>query len=142
MEKWGFKFHGPVEGDGLFQYVTLPDGWKKVETDHAMWSHLVDDKGRKRASIFYKAAFYDRSAHLRLEGRFSLCCDYDRMYKTGEVVATVKDGEKIVHTTKVRVCSGKRDGSDYKITEAATQDARDWLNKNYPEWDNPTKYWE
>ena len=32
-----------------------------------MWSDLLDDKGVKRGSIFYKAAFYDRSAFLRLK---------------------------------------------------------------------------
>jgi hypothetical protein len=52
--------------DPLFCRVELPAGWKKVATDHAMWSHLVDDHGRVRGKIFYKAAFYDRSAFLSL----------------------------------------------------------------------------
>lgn len=51
--------------DDLFVNVTLPDGWKKVATDHDMWSKLIDDQGRERAMIFYKAAFYDRKAHIR-----------------------------------------------------------------------------
>lgn len=66
LEQAGFKFLGAVPGDPIFQYVEMPAGWKKVATDHAMWSNLVDDKGRVRASIFYKAAFYDRDAFLRL----------------------------------------------------------------------------
>ena len=67
MEAWGIVFLGPVPNDALFQYVTLPEGWHKQPTEHSMWSHLLDDKDRKRASIFYKAAFYDRSAQLHLE---------------------------------------------------------------------------
>lgn len=63
LEAAGVKFLGPVEGDDLFQYVELPEGWKKEPTDHSMWSKLVDEQGRERASIFYKAAFYDRRAH-------------------------------------------------------------------------------
>lgn len=63
LEAAGVKFLGVVEDDDMFQYVELPDGWKKVPTDHSMWSNLVDEQGRVRASIFYKAAFYDRSAH-------------------------------------------------------------------------------
>ncbi|MDP3917651.1 MAG: hypothetical protein Q8Q30_00550 [Candidatus Woesebacteria bacterium] len=63
LEAEGVKFLGPVEGDDIFQYVELPEGWKKVPTDHSMWSNLVDGAGRIWASIFYKAAFYDRSAH-------------------------------------------------------------------------------
>lgn len=63
LEAAGVKFLGVVEDDDIFQYVELPDGWKKVPTDHSMWSNLVDEQGRVRASIFYKAAFYDRNAH-------------------------------------------------------------------------------
>lgn len=62
LEAAGVKFLGPVEGDNLFQYVELPEGWQKQPTDHSMWSKLVDEQGRERASIFYKAAFYDRRA--------------------------------------------------------------------------------
>jgi hypothetical protein len=62
LEAAGVKFLGLVEDDALFQYVQLPAGWKKVATDHSMWSTLVDEKGRERASIFYKAASYDRRA--------------------------------------------------------------------------------
>ena len=64
LEAAGVRFLGPVEGDPIFTYVELPEGWKKVATDHDMWSKLVDAEGVERASIFYKAAFYDRSAFL------------------------------------------------------------------------------
>jgi len=56
---------GP-DHDDLFVCVTLPDGWQVVPTEHSMWSNLVDSFGRERASIFYKAALYDRRAHIRL----------------------------------------------------------------------------
>ena len=62
LEDAGVKFLGPVEGDDLFQYVELPEGWKKEATDHSMWSKLLDAEGNERASIFYKAASYDRDA--------------------------------------------------------------------------------
>lgn len=64
LEAAGVKFLEAVPGDPLFQYVELPVGWKKVGTDHSMWSKLVDDQGRERASIFYKAASYDRDAFM------------------------------------------------------------------------------
>jgi len=60
----GVVFGSGTPGDSLFCSATLPKGWKKVGTDHDMWSHLVDDKGVKQAMIFYKAAFYDRDAFL------------------------------------------------------------------------------
>lgn len=75
LTAWGVVFHGNGEDD-LFERVTLPSGWSKQSTDHAMWSNLVDDKGRKRAAIFYKAAFYDRSAHMGVEWRYACGTDY------------------------------------------------------------------
>lgn len=54
------------DADDLFVNVTLPKGWSKRPTEHSMWSDLIDDQNRVRARLFYKAAFYDRSAHLSL----------------------------------------------------------------------------
>lgn len=67
LEAAGVVFGEPVEGDPIFVHVTLPAGWKKVPTGHSMWTDLVDADGKKRAGIFYKAAFYDRNAHLYAE---------------------------------------------------------------------------
>ena len=65
IEELGVVFGEPV--DDLFINVTLPDGWEVRPTDHSMWSELVDDEDTVRASIFYKAAFYDRDAFISLE---------------------------------------------------------------------------
>lgn len=62
----GVVFGELVEGDPLFRYVTLPPGWTKEPTEHSMWSRLFDDRGNERAMVFYKAAFYDRSAFLSI----------------------------------------------------------------------------
>jgi len=64
LEEMGIVFGENV--DALFVEVQLPEGWKKIPTDHSMWTDLVDEKGRKRAAIFYKAAFYDMSAHISI----------------------------------------------------------------------------
>ncbi len=37
-----------------------------------MWNELVDDKGRVRASFFYKGAFYDRDAFINFNTRYSI----------------------------------------------------------------------
>lgn len=71
LETAGFKFGQVVPRDPLFQEVQLPAGWKKVGTSHDVWSSVVDDKGRERISIFYKAAYYDRDAFMNiLEGNW------------------------------------------------------------------------
>lgn len=64
LESCGIVFGKPLENDSLFCNGTLPEGWKKEGSDHDMWSYIVDEKGKRRASIFYKAAFYNRSATL------------------------------------------------------------------------------
>ncbi len=72
LEAGGVKFLEGVADDSLFQYVELPEGWQKVQRNE-YWSDLVDHQGSVRANIFYKAAFYDRSAHLSLVSQSSTC---------------------------------------------------------------------
>lgn len=64
LEAAGVVFGAATPGDPLFCMAQLPKGWKKEGSDHSMWSYLVDDKGVRQASIFYKAAYYDRDAFL------------------------------------------------------------------------------
>lgn len=63
----GFTFGEPDPADPLFRPATLPEGWTKRATTHSMWSEILDDKGRSRVGVFYKAAFYDRRAFMRIE---------------------------------------------------------------------------
>lgn len=63
-EGTGIVVKGESSGDELFSDVALPAGWKIQPTEHSMWSDLIDADGVKRASIFYKAAFYDRVARI------------------------------------------------------------------------------
>ncbi len=60
----GFTFGEPFADDPLFRPATLPTGWKREGSDHAMWSYIVDERGIRRVAVFYKAAFYDRRAHM------------------------------------------------------------------------------
>src|SRR5206468_1980936 len=62
----GFVFGEPDETDPMFRPATLPEGWHKEGSDHAMWSRVVDERGLRRVAVFYKAAFYDRSASMHL----------------------------------------------------------------------------
>ncbi len=66
FEALGFVFGDVDPDDPLFRQVTLPDGWVRRGSDHAMWSYIDDERGRERVAIFYKAAFYDRRASMSL----------------------------------------------------------------------------
>jgi hypothetical protein len=83
-EALGFTFGDPDERDPMFRPAALPPGWKREGSDHAMWSHIVDGLGRKRVAIFYKAAFYDRSAHMTLNGVHAYV--WDVVHNGGEYV--------------------------------------------------------
>jgi len=63
-ESLGIKVLQQSSDDDLFYDVELPIGWSKKATDHSMWSDLLDDKGNVVANIFYKAAWFDSSAHI------------------------------------------------------------------------------
>jgi hypothetical protein len=65
--KMGIKISDKQGSDNLFIDVQLPEGWKLNPTDHSMWNELLDNKGKKIASIFYKAAFYDRDSFINFE---------------------------------------------------------------------------
>lgn len=71
FEALGFVFGEDVADDPLFRNATLPDGWRREGSDHAMWSYLLDQHGRRRVGVFYKAAFYDRKAHMSFMPRFA-----------------------------------------------------------------------
>lgn len=71
----GFTFGEPDPADPLFMPATLPDAWTRQPSDHSMWSHIVDQHGRRRARVFYKAAFYDRRANATLITVYSYVWD-------------------------------------------------------------------
>lgn len=141
-EAMGIKLGDRVASDDMFTHVELPAGWSKRATDHSMWSELVDDKGRKRASIFYKAAFYDRSAHISPVRRFTVDRDYDRADYLTSVVFRVKDGGEVVFQTEPIAIDAKdwdaSDAAEKSGTEACTK----WLaDHGYPDFRNPAAYW-
>jgi hypothetical protein len=66
FEALGFTFGEKVPGDDLFREATLPDGWTRAGTGHAMHSDVLDERGIARVGVFYKAAFYDRRADMHI----------------------------------------------------------------------------
>lgn len=110
-EALGFTF-GPVdESDPLFRPATLPPGWRREGSDHAMWSYLHDEHGRQRVGIFYKAAFYDRRADMHL-----ISLDW---YVTQ---AVEYDGPALIFddtwATREAVLAAMRESRDYLLKEA------------------------
>lgn len=155
LEGMGIVYGEPV--DDLFVEVQLPPGWKKQPTEHSMWSDLLDDKGRKRASIFYKAAFYDREAFIGTRRRYSLQVQPVGGYKDGyefcEWRAEVIDCNKAIWFSKT-IAPGapypKQGDKRARRVWLAWNDekkrigklAEAWLDEHKPEWRDVLAYWD
>lgn len=131
FEKLGFVFG--KDADDIFVNVTFPKGWRKKPTDHSMWSEILDDKGRKRGMIFYKAAFYDRSAHGSLDTRFSVQDDY------GKPIRTISITDACGEIKEARPVS-----QDIPYADAVKIKDELWtlLKARFPDYENPLAYWE
>ena len=156
-EAWmstGIEFGPVVEGE-LFRNALLPAGWKLQATDHSMHSELLDGDGRVRATIFYKAAFYDRSARVSLQRRFYVKQVFgDASFEDAkDIVFEVTDADNQVFASAphhVPRFPGHDDGkafqewrnADDKAKTDAKAECVQWLVSNgYPEWEHPARYW-
>lgn len=163
-EAWaaaGIKF-GPVNPKEIFRDAEIPAGWKVRPTSHPMWSDLVDGRGRPRAKIFYKAAFYDRSAHMDVLPRFAVRKNLDH-YDDEDYSATmcrtplrfdVLDGGAVRWSTRTVYIPPRPKGEDRSALSAWYQEedrvlkglqaeAEAWLTENgYPSWRSAAMYWD
>jgi len=141
LEKFGVIFGEVVEGDPMFQYIALPDGWTKEGTDHNMHSQVLDDKGRKRISVFYKAGFYARSAHFTVSRRYGCTYDYEHWKETGMFVGIATDCDDVIYRSEPlpdKTEAGESQLNNYAKCQIV---AKAWLGENYPDWDDPSAYW-
>jgi hypothetical protein len=135
----GVVFGDPTDGDEMFCEAILPEGWKKEYTDHSMWSSLLDANGNKRASIFYKAAFYDRDAFINVCQRFTI--DRYGHEPDDEVRVFVKDAKgEVVFATEVEKETDEKPG--YELRQEHEKVVKAWLFEHYPDWENPGAYWD
>jgi len=143
--KMGVIFGDPTPGDPLFRSATLPAGWTKKATDHSMWLKLYDDKGRERASIFYKAAFYDRSAHISAARRFRIGRVHFRGDDRDNVQHEVTDCGVSVFSTPIvnHVCKAREDWlKSEEITKEQFAACEAWLSPKFPNWKDAAAHWD
>jgi hypothetical protein len=135
LEAIGFKFGTDI--DELFVTAHLPPGWKKAATDHSMHSDLVDDKGRERAGIFYKAAFYDRRAYLSFNPRYSENHYVECPANPGVYQVQVEDARRQMRVFGT-YAKGREGWDECSRLEGL---ARAWLDEQFPLWRDPLAYW-
>lgn len=134
--------------DDLFYSVELPEGWKLEPTSHTLWSQLRDDKGRERALVFYKAAFYDREAFTRFKTRYTTevdhCAPHSLNYEewaASDYVGVVKDGDTVIFSTdKVPAVDNYQESSAIKCR--LWKELEQYMAEHYPEYDDINAYWD
>jgi hypothetical protein len=136
------------EYDDLFWSVKLPEGWEIRATDHTMWNELIDNKGKKRATFFYKAAFYDRDAFTNFQTRFQVSVDHTadpssdyEVWCKSDYIGTVKDGEEVIYKTDLVAATGDYSEDD-KVKKVLWDELEDYMGKNYPDYKDINAYWE
>ncbi len=150
LESLGFIFGDNASNDPneIFVSASFPLGWSKKATDHSMWSDLLDDKGRKRGAIFYKAAFYDRSSHMSLNRRFNvsgndLDADGSKFdWNSGKSPALRQIGVVDSATGELVFGAGNVPYSDYRAADKKREEAKAWLREHYPCADDVLAYWD
>lgn len=131
----GFWFGADV--DEIFVTARLPPGWQKVAGENAYWSRIYDEKGRERASIFYKAAFYDRRAHMSMSRRYSVGSYFDHPTDPKRHQTQVLDGQRVI-----RVIGDSDRQAGYEVQSAHEEAGRIWLEDNFPRFRDPLAYWD
>lgn len=126
------------EADDLRVNVQLPPGWQEKQTHHYMWSDLLDEKGRRRARMFYKGALYDPHAHMVVLNRFCIEGDTQLRVLDAETVELYRT-ESI--TRPSRDCSSEEWMFFSRQSDRLREDAQRWLDSQYPDWRNPRAYW-
>jgi hypothetical protein len=140
LESLGFVF-GDV-ADELFYKGSLPKGWKKVATDHSMHTEIQDEQGRVRGTIFYKAAFYDRKAHIALRCRYKRSVWPIGGYGDGydpeaEREGAIFDCDEIIWRTE-----RKAGPKDFKTQDSLEEEVIAKIEADYPDYRNPLAYWD
>lgn len=131
LKALGFELGGKVPGDDMFRYAKLPKGWTRKPTDHAMYTDILDAKGRKRAVVGYKAAFYDRWVTFYFVHRFDFRQDYDAPDTI--IRGNVTDCGKVIHSFEMEKTKAR---NSWSAMDELKLKANAWLTAKYPDF-NP-----
>lgn len=132
-ESLGFVFTDR-ENDVMYN-ATLPEGWSEIQQIPDNIFIIYDKEMNERAIYYYYPS--KKEAEMKMLPRFDIEFDIEQdiicMDFTNKV--WVKDSRKnsIVYDAGIG-CNAEF----HKLKEKATK----WLNTNYPEWRDPSKYWD
>lgn len=145
----GFGLGGPSPYRKGFRKAVLPEGWKIKPSDHYMYSWVIDEKGRRRAQIGYKAQ--DNWVSFHLERRFSPSFAKDdegesEDDKGATVVAVIQDSDRkeVWRGPTVPEVDKKKNPRWFEqptALDVACKLAEEKLVQIAPDWKNVEAYW-
>lgn len=139
--KMGIKVLTSSKGDDLFMGVTLPKGWSKEATGHSMWNNLIDDKGRIRATFFYKAAFYDRESFINFKTRYHYEPDYSKDGVYSWIVVDSADKNKVIFSSG-EINNNVKEPDYFKNKDLLHKKCVEFLENNFPDYKDINAYWD
>ena len=131
LEELGFVFlEDEVEEEGLLK-ITLPVDWIFVT------GALADPHGRTRArtNVLHGKLVLVWFKAIAVEDKYSQ--QYDDSSFDFYVHVSLK-GKTIYYSKKVRCQANER----HAKLKDKFQQAREWLDQNYPDWRSPFAYWD
>jgi len=144
-EALGFEFT-EVPNDELMYRAKLPKGWKMVPTDHPMATDIIDELGRKRGSMFYKASLYDRKASMSLCRRYKV--DMERKvdgFEATYIVYFGNDQERLFVAGEVTFSYQspmEEQAKALKEIDELEAVAKAWGKEHYPNYEDIHAYWD
>lgn len=127
-----FTFNDDIQ-DGSLVSATLPVGWKSVGND-GPWILLIDEKGRKRAS--YRC--HKSQCHMGLHERFAIHSEMLSDLWPCPSRVFVKDHA----TNEILFVAGQFQSGQLEARDRFVSNASKYLDQHYPDWKDPTKYWD
>lgn len=149
LERAGVSFGAPDERSPRLLRVVLPEGWKIVKSDHPMYSNLLDDAGRARATIAYSRI--DGVAWTRCLRRFraGYVTDDPFEWRNEPLVPAILDsggavlwrGTKVPRDTEEQRRAAWRSEEVKTDVQKATAAAEAKLDEVAPRWRDASAYW-
>lgn len=138
-------------GPGRNVEAVLPEGWKvapdplprgKQDTD--CWYLLLDQKERRRASIYTGNWSEDPRGHVMLLQRFGIAREVEEGDFSGGrprigVAWAAYDGQTPIYRSSTTTALEEDSLSGRSAQE---QEVRDWLRTHYPDWESHLSYWD
>ena len=131
-ESLGFVFTDI--GDDALYGAKLPEGWTAMQDIPSNFFYIFDGKGTERAIFYYQPAKKD--AEMKMNNRFDIAFNVNQDVVFIDFIYKVYVWDSLYK----RIVYDAGCGSETEFSELKAK-ARNWLNSNYPGWEDPTKYW-